>query len=123
MADEKEPLERMAGAFEKIADEMSSVNYAFESHTETVQMQGNQLSETLDNIALAIRGEDTPEAKAEAERTAEELKGLGMFSMWLSAAAGGARQQAEKTPEDAALLAKAEALEEAVEMLRKARPS
>jgi hypothetical protein len=121
--DEKEPLARMAGAFEKIADELSSIRYSIETHTETLQMSGTGVSESPDDVAAWIRGEKTPDAEAEDERTEKELRGLGMFSIWLRAAAGSARHQAEKNPEESLQLAKAEALEEALEMLRKTRSS
>jgi hypothetical protein len=123
VADEKEPLERMAGAVEKIADELSSIRYSIETRTETLQMSGTGVSESPDDLAAWIRGEKTPEAEADAERTEKELQGLGTFSIWLRATAGRARQQAEKNPEESFQLAKAEAFEEALEMLRKARPS
>lgn len=124
MADEKEPLERMAGAVEKIADEVSAIRYSIETRAETLQMSGTGVSESPDDVAAWIRGEKTPDAEAEAERTEKELQGLGMFSIWLRATAGRARQQAENNPDESLQkLAKAEAFEEALEMLRQSRSS
>ena len=61
MADEKEPLERMADAFESIASELKSIRWQIESHSEAVGNAGRWITDGLDNVAAATRGEVAPE--------------------------------------------------------------
>ena len=62
MTDEtKDPMERIADAFEKIAEELGSIRWKLEEHTEAMGAAGQWISDSLDDVAAATRGERKPD--------------------------------------------------------------
>ena len=57
----KDPMERLADSFEAIASELASITRKIEEHTEAMGAAGQWISDSLDDVAAATRGEEKPE--------------------------------------------------------------
>lgn len=57
----KDPMERIADAFERIADHLEGLGIRIQQAAETNAEATQWVSDSLDDVAAAIRGEPKPE--------------------------------------------------------------